>query len=124
MDTTEKIMESTFKVLLKKGLNNTSISDISKESNLSPGTIYYYFNDKDEIILAVLNKYVVESYSKILKNRKKLKGSACEKLHNHYKESTLKLDNIPYQNEDEFDDNYKKILIISFEAIRKYESLI
>lgn len=122
MDTTEKIMESTFKVLLEKGLNNTSVSDISKQSNLSPGTIYYYFDDKDEIILAVLNKYVVESYSEILKNRKRLKGTAYEKLHSHYKESALKLDNIPYQSEAEFDDNYKKILIISFEAIRKYES--
>ncbi len=122
MDTTEKIVESTFRVLLKKGLNNTSISDISEESNLSPGTIYYYFDDKDEIIQAVLNKYVVENYSKILKNRKRLKGTAYEKLHNHYTESTLKLEDIPYQNEAEFDDNFKKILIISFEAIRKYES--
>lgn len=125
MDTTEKIIEATFKVLLEKGLNNTAITDISKESQLSPGTIYYYFDDKDEIILATLNKYVVESYSRILKNSKEIDGTAYEKIHNHFKESTLKLgkDYIPYQNELDIDENFKKIIIISFEAIRKYEKL-
>ena len=50
MNTYNKILENTYKLFLKKGLYNVSSEDISRASNISPGTLYYHFKNKDEII--------------------------------------------------------------------------
>jgi AcrR family transcriptional regulator len=43
------ILDSARKVFLEKGYSQTSIRNIAEEMEYSPGTIYLYFKDKDEI---------------------------------------------------------------------------
>lgn len=43
------ILDAARKIFLEKGYTNTSIRNIAEEIEHSPGTIYLYFRDKDEI---------------------------------------------------------------------------
>ena len=54
----------------RKGFNGTSMQDIASEVGILKGSIYYYFNSKDEIFREVLNKGI----SPILKKAELLKG--------------------------------------------------
>ena len=47
------ILNAARKVFLEKGYNQTSIRNIAEEMEYSPGTIYLYFKDKDEIFHAL-----------------------------------------------------------------------
>ncbi len=46
----ELILKATLALVSELGLKGTTISQISKRANLSPGIIYYYFKSKDEIL--------------------------------------------------------------------------
>ena len=50
----EKILESSIILFSQKGYHATSIQDIVSESGLSVGTIYLYFQNKEEIFNALL----------------------------------------------------------------------
>lgn len=54
------IFQTTLKLVAQLGFHGTSMSMISKESNVAIGTIYHYFKSKDELIIDLL------SYSKRL----------------------------------------------------------
>lgn len=49
----KQILGAARTLLLKKGLSATSISQIARLSELSVGTIYFYFNSKEEIFAAL-----------------------------------------------------------------------
>lgn len=55
-ETSDKIIEVSYNLFIHKGYEKTSIQDIINELGLSKGAIYHYFNSKDEILYAVLNK--------------------------------------------------------------------
>jgi len=45
----QQIMVAAKKVFTIKGFNKTTMEDIAKEAELSPGTLYLYFKNKDEL---------------------------------------------------------------------------
>jgi len=45
----QQIMVAAKKVFTTKGFNKTTMEDIAKEAELSPGTLYLYFKNKDEL---------------------------------------------------------------------------
>jgi len=47
------ILEAARRVLIEKGFHNTSIADISKLAEISVGTVYRYFENKEEIFNAI-----------------------------------------------------------------------
>ena len=51
----EEILEATAQLFKHKGYNGTSMQDIAKEVGILKGSIYYYFNSKNEIFKEVLN---------------------------------------------------------------------
>lgn len=51
-----QIIEAATTVFARLGFNQARMDDIVEESGLSKGTIYWYFNSKDEIISAILEK--------------------------------------------------------------------
>lgn len=48
-----QILDAARKLLLSSGIDNISISKISKEAQLGVGTIYFYYKNKDEIFIAL-----------------------------------------------------------------------
>ncbi len=47
-----KILEASIRVFAKKGISNTKMADIAEAADIGKGTIYEYFQSKDEIFEA------------------------------------------------------------------------
>ena len=52
----KKLFNSALKLFTEKGINNTSISDITNNAGLAKGTFYLYFKDKYELQNVLLTK--------------------------------------------------------------------
>lgn len=50
------IMETGLELFAGNGFDNTSISQIAKQANISKGLLYNYFESKEELLEAILNK--------------------------------------------------------------------
>lgn len=53
----EKIIEAAFRIYFTKGYFGTNTADIAKEADISTGSVYAYFKDKKDILLACLNRF-------------------------------------------------------------------
>lgn len=49
-----EIVEAAIKCFMEKGFHNTTMQDIYKASKLSPGAVYNYFRNKEEIVSAAV----------------------------------------------------------------------
>jgi TetR/AcrR family transcriptional repressor of nem operon len=45
------------KLFGEKGFNSTSVADILKEANVNSGSLYHYFETKQGVLIAVLERY-------------------------------------------------------------------
>ena len=68
----ETILKKCFDCLVKTGLEKVSMRDFSKESGLTSSSLYYWFRDKDEIILDAtdygINFLITELFDYAFKN--------------------------------------------------------
>lgn len=74
-DVKKEFLEPSFKYLVKNGLENTSVRDLCREMNISYGSIYYWFEGKDDIYISVV-KYGIGKVAQ------KLFEMAFDKMHN------------------------------------------
>ena len=58
-DIEKEFLEPSFKYLVKNGLENTSIRDLCKEMDISYGSLYYWFEGKDDVYISVV-QYGIE----------------------------------------------------------------
>jgi acrR protein len=65
-DMIERIFTATNDLMATVGLPNLSIHKIAKEAKISPGTIYLYFKNKDEL-LEQFARYIFKSFEETLK---------------------------------------------------------
>ena len=56
-----EIVGALYKCILKSGYQNTSVRDIAAEAGIQVGALYYYFENKDEILYSVAD-YVFAKY--------------------------------------------------------------
>jgi AcrR family transcriptional regulator len=54
----ESVAKTAAQLFDKAGYHETSLKDISSAASLSKGAIYYYFSNKHEILLYILNNYM------------------------------------------------------------------
>lgn len=57
IDSKEKILNIAFEIFVNKGYQGTSLNDIAKESGLTKGGIYHYFESKEDLYYQVLAKF-------------------------------------------------------------------
>jgi len=55
--TKEKILETALELFCSKGYYNTTTNEIAKVADVSIGSLYSYFKDKDTIFLEILSDY-------------------------------------------------------------------
>lgn len=55
-DTRNRVYKTALELMETKGLNNTSIEEISKKAGVSVGTFYNYFKSKDDILVDIYRK--------------------------------------------------------------------
>jgi AcrR family transcriptional regulator len=52
----QQIVQATVECITKHGYHNFSMQDVAKTAGVSKGIIHYYFLNKDELMMAVLDK--------------------------------------------------------------------
>jgi AcrR family transcriptional regulator len=57
-DLTEKIIQAAIESFAQTGFDRTKMEDIAKRLGLSKGTIYLYFNSKEDLFLAICEHYL------------------------------------------------------------------
>jgi len=67
-DKKQLILEAAEILLHKFGYSKTSLDDIAKEAGLGKGTIYYYFESKEEIFIAIAMQHSDKYFSLIQKS--------------------------------------------------------
>jgi AcrR family transcriptional regulator len=76
----KELIDISEELFIKKGYENTAVSEIVDKAKVAQGTFYYYFKTKEEILDLITDKYIsinVEGYEKIANE----KGpSALEKI--------------------------------------------
>ena len=53
-----EIIDIAEELFLKSGYNETAVSDIVKRVGVSQGTFYYYFKSKEDILNAIIERYI------------------------------------------------------------------
>lgn len=82
----EKILEAAKRVIMRKGIEGTSVREIAKEAELTTGAIYHHFKNKEEILYEVLDTEfsVTRQITKMLEEReitpKELLNSICSQI--------------------------------------------
>ena len=74
-----KIMASAAKVFNEKGFDSTSIQDIADDAGIAKGTIYYYVEKKEDLLLLLIRFGKAHLFSKIEKGIEKA-ATASEKI--------------------------------------------
>ncbi|MFT6924715.1 MAG: AcrR family transcriptional regulator [Psychromonas sp.] len=72
----EKILLTVKTLIEQNGISNLKIGDIANHAGVSPSSIYQYFSDKETIIIALAEHYMVQISSLIEKNLDKLEEHA------------------------------------------------
>lgn len=55
-----QIVDVSLELFDRKGYERTTISDIVKRARVAQGTFYYYFKSKDEILNAIIERWMIE----------------------------------------------------------------
>lgn len=113
----DEIMDATYDLIIKNGLYNVSTNDIKHAANTSSGTIFYYFNSKDDLIEEVLIRYLLNMYTNQLDVIKSYEGDTYSSL-KRFCHKLLELeDDISNQNE------VKNGLLCFFEGKKDYSRI-
>ncbi|MEW6276880.1 MAG: TetR/AcrR family transcriptional regulator [Bacillota bacterium] len=63
-----KILQAAARLITQKGIPNTSISDIARETGLSKGTLYYYYKSKDDLIYDLVDQHFQKIIEALIEN--------------------------------------------------------
>jgi len=61
----QELVEAAWDLFVKKGYEQTSVSDIVKKIGVAQGLFYYYFTSKKDIFLAVIDRFIESNLSEL-----------------------------------------------------------
>lgn len=62
METKDKILKYTFALLLRKGYDGVSISDIQSATGISRGLLYHYFGNKKRLFIETIKENFITNF--------------------------------------------------------------
>lgn len=80
LSTTDKIVEAATELFAKHGYVHTTLDDVAAFAGFTKGAVYYYFKDKETLLLEVLKRIEVRSIDTSVSAVKAHKGTAAEQL--------------------------------------------
>lgn len=75
-ETRRKLIEASKRIICEKGLDNTSVEEITAAAGVSKGTFYTYFKQKEDVVFELSDFMFLE----ILDNAKKTDGPFCSRM--------------------------------------------
>ena len=66
-DKQQRIKEAMVNLILREGIDGTSVSKIARDAGVSPATIYVYYNSKEEMFAEVFREYSSQPYSYLMR---------------------------------------------------------
>jgi TetR/AcrR family acrAB operon transcriptional repressor len=75
VDNRSRIIDAATELFIRKGAQDTSLSDISKHLDISKGTLYYYYSSKADLLFDVTEAYMNKLTSRLLNWVKQLNTS-------------------------------------------------
>lgn len=75
-----RILEAAARVFARRGFFGTVVADIATEAGIGKGTIYEYFDSKEDLFFAVFEWFVQQTGAKTKISISALKGSAPQRL--------------------------------------------
>ncbi len=63
----QRIKNAVTELILREGIDGTSISKIARMAEVSPATVYIYFESKEEMLQDIYREYYDEVYSYVLR---------------------------------------------------------
>ena len=76
----KELIEIAEQLFIKKGYEQTAVSDIVKTAKVAQGTFYYYFKTKEEILDAITDLYITTTVEGMKKIAQEKKLNAIDKL--------------------------------------------
>jgi len=75
----DKILKAAMKVFAKKGIFETKMETVAQKAGIAKGTIYEYFNSKDDLVQTVFN-YLLVQMNMHVKQSMAIASSPADKL--------------------------------------------
>jgi len=63
--TADAILAAACRVIVRRGVDATRIADIAEEAGTSTGTVHYYFETKDDVLIAALKWANEQPYNRV-----------------------------------------------------------
>ncbi|WP_018247352.1 TetR/AcrR family transcriptional regulator [Orenia marismortui] len=123
-----EILDVAEELFAKEGFDNTPVSKIVNKVGVAKGTFYYYFNSKEDIIVAILERrfnYIKKKINKVINDKtytpiKKLEMLLIELIFPH-KEGNNYVNNIKI---DENAKIHQKRDVLFFEIFEPYIEMV
>lgn len=118
MSNKNKIADVAFALSMENGFDNVTMKQIQEASGLSIGTIYYYFDNKSEILIYMLKTYLRNAFNGSQEVMTNINGSFFEKIEFIFKyklHDFIKIEADSFltnKNQEDYKEYYKLITTI------------
>jgi AcrR family transcriptional regulator len=75
----QQIIEAAARLMVQKGIEKTSLSDIANEAGISKGSLYYYYATKDDLIFDITDTHINQISENLFTIIEERKGNATWK---------------------------------------------
>lgn len=88
-DSIRRLSEAAFALFVAKGYHATSLDEIARAAGLTKGSIYFYFNSKQRLLLGLLDDARDAVVAPLLDHVNQIEGSATDKIAGFFRFSSL-----------------------------------
>lgn len=79
LDTKKSIIKASMRLFARRGYHGTSVAQIAEATGLTKGALYWYFKDKEDLFLTVLD-CIKDDWQKTIMSRVEASKGVTEKL--------------------------------------------
>ena len=78
--TRARLVDAARELFWEKGYEATSLGEVSKRAKANPGSLYYFFKTKEELLLAVLDRYTELLWPRVMEPAFKAVGDPMVRI--------------------------------------------